>query len=289
VAVPPVVSKAPSNCDKWSHPSSAGQPIIWLSRQSLHMQLQLRNQALASESLPASTGPLGISPKEGGSHVYNRINCEPASSQENPALQRRNAPLSKARRADDWPTLVSSERPWPLRRWVSPVVVQVGFENTLLIALSLTFGVFAIAGAWVVAFAMEVEVTTESRLLRDALTDALTGLDNRRGLNAALDSEWNRARRSGRASSMLFIDIDHFKRFNDALGHEVGDGVLIWSRKAYAHRWVVRRTSLPVTAAKSLQFFCLTRLPRARMHLGKLYVNGCRPCIWSTTAATSTA
>jgi diguanylate cyclase (GGDEF)-like protein len=91
----------------------------------------------------------------------------------------------------------------------------------------LTFGVFAIAGAWVVAFAMEVEVTTESNLLREALTDALTGLDNRRSLKAALDSEWNRARRSGRALSMLFIDIDYFKRFNDALGHEVGDGVLI--------------------------------------------------------------
>jgi diguanylate cyclase (GGDEF)-like protein len=74
---------------------------------------------------------------------------------------------------------------------------------------------------------MEVGVTTESKLLRDALTDALTGLDNRRSLNATLDREWNRARRNGRALSMLFIDIDHFKRFNDALGHEVGDGVLI--------------------------------------------------------------
>lgn len=105
--------------------------------------------------------------------------------------------------------------------------LQVGLESTLLIALSLTFGGFAIVGAWVVAFAMEVGVTTESKLMREALTDALTGLDNRRSLNAALDSEWNRARRSGRALSMLFIDIDYFKRFNDALGHEVGDGVLI--------------------------------------------------------------
>jgi hypothetical protein len=236
---------------------------------------------LASESLPA-TGPLGVSPKEGGSDVHNRIKCEPASSQQQPALRRRNAPLSRARRADDWPTSrgCRSHRndEAVAAMGVTLSSFQVGFESALLIALSLTFGVFAIAGAWVVAFAMAGQVTTESKLLRDALTDALTAWDNRRSLNAALDSEWNRARRSGRALSMLFIDIDYFKRFNDALGHEVGDGVLMLVAESI--RASVGRSSDLVARYGGEEFAVL--LPdttaRARMYWLKLYVNGYRPC-----------
>jgi diguanylate cyclase (GGDEF)-like protein len=59
-----------------------------------------------------------------------------------------------------------------------------------------------------------------------ALTDALTGLANRRRFDEALDSEWSRARRSGGQLALLMIDIDRFKQFNDALGHPAGDRCL---------------------------------------------------------------
>jgi len=70
---------------------------------------------------------------------------------------------------------------------------------------------------------------------RDATTDALTGLPNRRALDVQLEREIKTAKRSGRPLSLLLLDIDHFKSVNDAHGHGVGDEVL----REFAHR--VRR------------------------------------------------
>jgi diguanylate cyclase (GGDEF)-like protein len=60
----------------------------------------------------------------------------------------------------------------------------------------------------------------------EALTDSLTGLANRRALDAAVVRAIARARRDAALCAVLFIDIDHFKDINDALGHAVGDAVL---------------------------------------------------------------
>jgi two-component system, cell cycle response regulator len=59
-----------------------------------------------------------------------------------------------------------------------------------------------------------------------ALTDALTGLYNRRYLLRRLDEEIKRAARYQQVLSCLFVDADHFKRINDQYGHHVGDLVL---------------------------------------------------------------
>jgi diguanylate cyclase (GGDEF)-like protein len=59
-----------------------------------------------------------------------------------------------------------------------------------------------------------------------ALHDALTGLYNRRYLDDALLRELRRFERSGNPVSLIMIDIDHFKRFNDTFGHDAGDFVL---------------------------------------------------------------
>ncbi|MFT7463959.1 MAG: diguanylate cyclase (GGDEF)-like protein/PAS domain S-box-containing protein [Pseudohongiellaceae bacterium] len=72
---------------------------------------------------------------------------------------------------------------------------------------------------------------TENKLLQDklrelAVTDGLTGLMNRRRLDEVLGAEWARARRHGSSMSLLMIDIDHFKAFNDHYGHPEGDAVL---------------------------------------------------------------
>jgi diguanylate cyclase (GGDEF)-like protein/PAS domain S-box-containing protein len=63
--------------------------------------------------------------------------------------------------------------------------------------------------------------------LRDqSIRDPLTGLFNRRFIEESLERELIRARRKNQSLSVLFLDIDHFKRFNDTFGHDAGDLVL---------------------------------------------------------------
>ena len=83
----------------------------------------------------------------------------------------------------------------------------------------------------VTTFANQVAIALENaRLFEEvqnlALTDALTGLYNRRGLFEIGHIEFTRTRRLGRDFSVIMIDIDHFKHVNDQYGHPVGDQVL---------------------------------------------------------------
>src|SRR5690606_4127671 len=57
-------------------------------------------------------------------------------------------------------------------------------------------------------------------------TDRLTEINNRGFWEENLVQEFQRCRRSGRVSSLLLFDIDHFKKLNDNYGHSVGDNVL---------------------------------------------------------------
>jgi diguanylate cyclase (GGDEF)-like protein len=63
-------------------------------------------------------------------------------------------------------------------------------------------------------------------LRRIAKIDALTGVANRRRFDESLEREWRRAQRKGDALALLFIDVDHFKLFNDHHGHPAGDACL---------------------------------------------------------------
>jgi len=66
----------------------------------------------------------------------------------------------------------------------------------------------------------------EQKLSTLALTDALTGLANRRAFDVSLEREWRRTLRERTAMSLLLLDIDRFKLFNDHYGHQDGDDCL---------------------------------------------------------------
>ena len=57
-------------------------------------------------------------------------------------------------------------------------------------------------------------------------SDGLTGLSNRRHFDEYMDMEWRRALREQSELSLLMIDVDHFKSFNDSFGHVAGDDAL---------------------------------------------------------------
>ncbi|MFN3742070.1 MAG: histidine kinase N-terminal 7TM domain-containing protein [Anaerolineales bacterium] len=81
------------------------------------------------------------------------------------------------------------------------------------------------------AFANQVAIALENARLYEesqaqALTDALTGIYNRRGLMELGKIELTRALRYQKPFSAIMLDIDHFKRVNDTYGHSVGDQVL---------------------------------------------------------------
>jgi diguanylate cyclase (GGDEF)-like protein/PAS domain S-box-containing protein len=79
--------------------------------------------------------------------------------------------------------------------------------------------------------ASQIALSLASLRLRDSLRDQsirdpLTGLFNRRFMEECLDRELLRAVRKNRALAIIFLDVDHFKRFNDTYGHDAGDEVL---------------------------------------------------------------
>lgn len=72
---------------------------------------------------------------------------------------------------------------------------------------------------------LQLQLANE-RLQQQAIRDALTGLYNRRYLDETLPRELQRAARHQQPVTVMMLDIDHFKRFNDTYGHDAGDALL---------------------------------------------------------------
>ena len=73
----------------------------------------------------------------------------------------------------------------------------------------------------------QLTLKAQSDLLRQwVYIDGLTGVFNRRHFDERLASEWGRAERSGTALSVVLLDVDFFKRYNDRYGHQAGDDCL---------------------------------------------------------------
>ncbi|MGN3963306.1 diguanylate cyclase [Burkholderia gladioli] len=118
-----------------------------------------------------------------------------------------------------------------------PVIVQVAVAEQDVYAewrrrawrfgiLTGAFGIAFVVLSAFLAHSLWRKSEAEAALARLAGTDSLTGLPNRRSLDASLEREWRRAVRARRPLAILFVDIDHFKRYNDEYGHTLGDEVL---------------------------------------------------------------
>ena len=93
---------------------------------------------------------------------------------------------------------------------------------------SIMLALCAITMALIVSLvtALKRRTAAENQLALLASTDGLTGLCNRRKFDEVLSGEWRRAQRSGKPVSLLMIDADSFKAYNDAHGHQAGDAAL---------------------------------------------------------------
>ncbi|MFL9861707.1 sensor domain-containing diguanylate cyclase [Paraburkholderia madseniana] len=97
------------------------------------------------------------------------------------------------------------------------------------IRLGIVMAVFSIilgAGSLLLSRELQRRQLAESKLQHLARTDALTGLSNRGTFDETLQKDWQQANRTGRPLSLLFVDIDQFKAYNDYYGHQAGDEVL---------------------------------------------------------------
>ena len=77
-------------------------------------------------------------------------------------------------------------------------------------------------------------VTNQNKLYKQAITDALTGIFNRRHFDEKMSQEFKRAKRYARSLSVIIIDIDGFKTANDIHGHSFGDQMLIKATKIFS-------------------------------------------------------
>lgn len=104
----------------------------------------------------------------------------------------------------------------------------------------------------------------ESQLLMEtARRDGLTGIANRRTFDEHVDRVWAQAAREGRPLTLLMIDIDHFKSYNDRFGHQAGDECLrrvAWSLSSHARR------PLDIAARYGGEEFAMVLYDASRQH-----------------------
>jgi diguanylate cyclase (GGDEF)-like protein len=117
-----------------------------------------------------------------------------------------------------------------------------GYRRRLLFAAALTL---ALAAGLATRIARPVArvLADLARMTRQAQTDALTNLANRRALDERLDDEVEHARRLNTHLAFVIADIDNFKSINDRFGHQTGDEVLRRVARVFAE--AVRELDLP--------------------------------------------
>ena len=110
-------------------------------------------------------------------------------------------------------------------------VIQYSYSTRLL----LLYNYSSIAGSLITVFLFSLYFFVENSRMEQSLlsankelrslseTDSLTGLANKRKYKSTLEAEWKRAIRNGNPLTMIVLDVDHFKNYNDLYGHQQGD------------------------------------------------------------------
>ncbi len=101
---------------------------------------------------------------------------------------------------------------------------EIRVETALRVTRSLEND--AVDGVVAISRDMTEQKDLQDKLAVLATSDGLTGLANRRHFDERLSEEWSRAKRDGTPVSLLLVDVDHFKKFNDQYGHPAGDACL---------------------------------------------------------------
>jgi diguanylate cyclase (GGDEF)-like protein len=106
--------------------------------------------------------------------------------------------------------------------------IEAGWRPKATVISAVVLVLFGLTVSLLLLFGRELRrrERLQVELARLSLTDALTGLANRRRFEKTFERAREGARRTGRSLSLLLVDADHFKRFNDRYGHPVGDEVL---------------------------------------------------------------
>ena len=145
-----------------------------------------------------------------------------------------------------------------MRQWLKS---GLRLDSALPLAVC-AFGT-ALSVFWGVWRHHEMEAQAQSDLLRPwAYIDGLTGVHNRRHFDERLATEWDRAARHGKALSVVLLDVDLFKRYNDLYGHQSGDDCL--RRVATALKGKLQRPGDLVARYGGEEFVCL--LPETPLH-----------------------
>ena len=119
---------------------------------------------------------------------------------------------------------------WFYRRWIARSATAGGFVlSGIAIVVNPLDDVLLpwINVALVSTFCLEAAGYLRSRLDQEITTDPLTGVLNRSGLDARIETELARSTRTGQALVLVIIDLDDFKRINDERGHAAGDHLLV--------------------------------------------------------------
>ncbi len=112
------------------------------------------------------------------------------------------------------------------------VIYAFGLHAELPLAQELIIPLVLLVGSWFIMLVSQMsagsieDVQRTALLERESITDALTGLYNRRHMDRVLCAEMERARRYDQPMSLVLLDVDHFKAINDEFGHQIGDQAL---------------------------------------------------------------
>jgi diguanylate cyclase (GGDEF)-like protein len=111
---------------------------------------------------------------------------------------------------------------------IASYIVLVGDKHHYIMSIALLTATLSLLAAANYIYELVTELQmTQAELLQQANTDQLTKISNRRQYDQSFKTEWRRCTREDLPVSMLLIDVDYFKKYNDRFGHSQGDDCLV--------------------------------------------------------------